>query len=93
MEAVTHEVHPDTMYILNNVVLEYGQIESWKLSELTHRELSWRNARKGLGTCGCGRDVLALEDIKKDAEKVRPYDHVWDMFCDEFEDLEEVVQR
>lgn len=31
---------------------------------------------------------LSLEDIRKDAEKVRPYDSVWDMFYDEFDELE-----
>ena len=33
---------------------------------------------------------MILADIKKDAEKVRPYDHVWDMYYDEFEDIEAV---
>jgi len=28
-----------------------------------------------------------LEDIKEDAKKVRPYDYVWDMYYDEFEDV------
>ena len=28
-----------------------------------------------------------LEDIKEDAKKVRPYDHVWDMYYEEFEDV------
>ncbi len=27
----------------------------------------------------------------EDAGKVRPYDHVWDMYCDEFEDAESAV--
>jgi hypothetical protein len=31
---------------------------------------------------------LSLDDIRIDAEKVRPYDHVWDMYYDEFEDVE-----
>lgn len=30
-----------------------------------------------------------LEDIRKDAEKVRPYDSVWDMYYDEFDELED----
>ena len=30
---------------------------------------------------------LKLEGIRKDAEKVRPYDHQWDMYYDEFENV------
>ena len=29
---------------------------------------------------------VKLEDIREDAKKVRPYDYVWDMYYDEFED-------
>ena len=38
-----------------------------------------------------GNQRLKLEDIREDAKKVRPYDHVWDMYYDEFEDAEDVV--
>ena len=61
---------------------------SWKLSQISHKELSWLNSRKGLPEGANGNAPLKLEDIRKDAEKVRPYDSVWDMFYDEFEDLE-----
>jgi hypothetical protein len=33
-----------------------------------------------------GSVPLSIEDIRKDAEKVRPYDSVYDMYYDEFED-------
>lgn len=89
IEADTQEVDLNSIYILKNVILEYGQIASWKLSELTHRETSWLNARKGLTPDESGNQVLLLDDIRKDAEKVRPYDHVWDMYYDEFDDLQE----
>ena len=36
-----------------------------------------------------GNRTMKLEDIKKDAEKVRPYDHVYDMYYDEFADSPE----
>lgn len=89
IEAHTKEIGLNAAYILKNVILEYGQIASWKLSEMTHQELSWLNARKGLASNENGNKVLRLDDIKKDAEKVRPYDHVWDMYYDEFDDLQE----
>ncbi len=78
----------ESAYIVNNIILQYGALESWKLSELSHRELSWRNSRKGIPEGQNGTRELSIEDIRKDSEKVRPYDSVWDMYYDEFEDEE-----
>ena len=64
---------------------------SWKLSQITHAETSWLNARKGLDPFTNGNVPLKLDDIRKDAEKIRPYDPIWDMYIDEFEDYEEKV--
>lgn len=86
--ADTKEVSSEAAYLLNNVIFEYGAIASWKLSELSHRETSWLNARTGLKPNQNGNNVLSLADIKFDSEKVRPYDHVWDMYYDEFDDYE-----
>ena len=77
-------------YIVNNVLLEYGALASWKLSDLSHREISWLNSRAGLKDGENGSNIIQLADIQKDSEKVRPYDHVWDMYYDEFEDLDTV---
>lgn len=89
--ASTVPVSDSVQYIANNVVMEYGAIASWRLSELTHKEISWQNARKGLNPEDIGNVVLSLDDIKEDAKKVRPYDHVWDMYYDEFDDVDEMV--
>lgn len=89
LNAKTEEIGPEAAYIAKNVLLEYGSIASWRLSELTHKEISWINAREGLSPEDSGNEVIKLEDIRKDAEKVRPYDHVWDMYYDEFDDLPE----
>ena len=35
-----------------------------------------------------GNKPLSIDDIRKDAEKVRPYDSMYDMYYDEFEDAE-----
>lgn len=69
-----------------NVVLNYGVYAVWKLQEMLCKELSWRNSRKGLGAEDRHTRILLLSDIQKDAKKVRPYDPVWDMYYDEFED-------
>lgn len=82
------EVSDQCKYIVNNIILEYGSLASWKLSELSHREVSWKNARAGLSEGENGTAKLKLSDIREDARKVRPYDHVWDMYYDEFEDGE-----
>lgn len=82
------EISLESAYIVKNIILQYGAFESWKLSELSHKEISWQNARKGIPKGENGSKKLQLEDIKKDSAKVRPYDFVWDMYYDEFEDAE-----
>lgn len=84
----TAAISDTVAYIVNNVIQEYGSLASWKLSELSHRESSWLNARKGLAEGENGNRVIRLEDIREDAKKVRPYDHTWDMYYDEFEDMQ-----
>lgn len=86
IECETEDISDQLKYIANNVILEYGPLATWKLSELTHQDISWKNARKGLSSAAPGNVPLKLEDIRKDAEKIRPYDHIWDMYYDEFED-------
>lgn len=82
------DISDESKYIINNVIIEYGSLASWKLSQLSHEEISWKNSRVGLNPGDNGNRVLNLDDIREDAKKVRPYDHVWDMFYDEFEDAE-----
>lgn len=88
IEAETKPVSDEAAYILNNVILEYGRYDSWALREMSHHEISWKNARKGLLPKQPGNQILSLSDIREDAKKVRPYDHVWDMYYDEFEDVD-----
>lgn len=85
----TRDISNELKYIVNNIILEYGSLASWKLSELSHRDSSWKNARVGLSPDENGDVPLKIDDIKADAYKVRPYDHVWDMYYDEFETEEE----
>ena len=82
----TNDISDNIKYIANNVILEYGSLAAWKLSELSHKDISWKNARRGLAPHENGSVPLNLEDIRIDASKVRPYDHVWDMYYDEFDD-------
>ena len=87
INAETEDIKSESKYIINNVILEYGALASWKLSKLSHKEVSWLNSRRGLKEEENGNRKIKLEDIKEDAKKVRPYDYVWDMYYDEFEDV------
>lgn len=57
--------------VINIVFAEYAQRSSWSLIDATHRELSWRNARKGIPDGEKGNNIMELEDIKKDAERLQ----------------------
>lgn len=76
-------------YIVKDIILQYGSLASWKLSEMSHQEISWLNARK----TGSKKAPMSLEDIREDAKSVRPYDSLYDMYYDEFDDLEEQNDR
>jgi len=85
INAKSGELSFVSAYIVKNIIEEYGSIESWKLSEITHKEISWLKARKGLAADEPGNRPIQPEDIREDAKKIRPYDHIWDMYYDEFE--------
>ena len=82
----TSPISDDNEYIVNCVVNQYSEFPSWKLSELSHEEVSWKNARAGLNPDKPGNELLKLSDIEEDAKKVRIYDYLYDMYLDEFED-------
>ncbi len=72
--ADTKEIFDYHKQIADKVITEYGQYSAWKLSELTHNEISWQNARVGLKPNENGNMSLKVEDIIADANKERPYD-------------------
>ena len=76
-------------YIVKDIILQYGSLASWKLSEMSHQEVSWLNARK----TGSKKAQMSLEDIKEDAKHVRPYDSFYDMYYDEFDNVEDTNDR
>jgi gp27 len=91
VNAQTEDIKSESKYIINNIIQEYGALASWKLSALTHKETSWLNSRKGLKKEENGNVKIKMEDIREDAKKVRPYDYMWDMYYDEFEDYKVMV--
>ena len=89
--ADTSALKDDEKYIINNVMHQYCSIASWKLRELSHREISWQNSRRGLGLNDRGNQPLLLEDIREDAKKVKPFDSVWGMYYEDFDDEEGIA--
>ena len=81
----------DDKTIIKNVVEQYGEFSSWKLRDLSHEEISWKNSRIGLESYQNGNKELSIEDIKEDAKKVRPFDSTWGMYYDEFDLMGELV--
>lgn len=57
--------------IFNVIFSKYAIKESWSLSRLSHGEISWKNARKDLLPEQNGSNPLSIEDIKKDAERIK----------------------
>lgn len=68
---------PESSFIQTNknifdaVFSKYAVKESWSLSRLSHGEISWKNARKDLLPEQNGTNPLSIEDIKKDAERIK----------------------
>ncbi|WP_171336634.1 Panacea domain-containing protein [Enterococcus cecorum] len=78
-------------YVIDSVVAQYGKYEAWSLADLTHQEECWLKSRKGLLPDETGNRLITYDDIREDAKKVRPYDHIYDMFVDEFDDFTDEV--
>lgn len=57
--------------LIDFAIEEYGQKNSWSLSRLTHGEISWKNARKGIDEGINGDIVMKYEDIEKDAKNIK----------------------
>lgn len=84
----TQKLSEQDAYIVRNVFEQYGYYDSWYLRNLSHEEISWKNSRIGIPEKKPGSVELKIEDIYIDAKKVRPYDAMWDMYYDEFDDME-----
>ena len=57
--------------VFDKIFEHYAVKDSWSLSRLSHGELSWQNARIGLLPSENGNTKMKLEDIRKDAERIK----------------------
>ena len=69
-------VSPEGMNRIQNVVITYKKVSDEDLQEMVMEQISWQQARKS------GRPYN-LDDIRKDAQNIRPYDNAWDLYYDE----------
>ena len=66
---VVGSVSESAKEVLEYVVEKYGALSSWKLSSLSHREFSWKSARRGLDASQNGNNPLSLTAMKVDAAR------------------------
>lgn len=57
--------------VFDTVFANYADKDSWSLSNLTHSETSWKNARKGLMPDDHCSNQLDMDDIRRDAEIIK----------------------
>lgn len=88
--ANNSKLTPTEIYIIDNVIYEFKDYTANQLKDLSHQEISWKNSRKGLTESEAGNVKISKKDIKEDAKKVRIYDYIYDMYLDEFEDLDDL---
>lgn len=57
--------------VFDKVFQQYASKDSWSLSTITHGEYSWQNARKGVADAENSSAKIQIDDIRKDAERIR----------------------
>jgi uncharacterized phage-associated protein len=64
-------VSDETQNILDRVLDEYAEKDSWSLSRLTHGELSWKNSRTGVPEEANSDNPMKNSDIQLDAQRIK----------------------
>lgn len=67
--GVYQKLTSDEMKLVESVFDRYSGYDSWKLSTLSHAELSWLQARKGLSEGESGNRKMSLSAMKADATR------------------------
>lgn len=68
---VSDELSDRIAHIMDKIFEEYAGKDSWSLSRLTHGEYAWKNARIGIPEGENGDNSMKLDDIAKDADRIR----------------------
>lgn len=69
--GVTGEELGEEKALIDAVIDEYADRDSWSLSRLTHGEISWKRSRKGVAPSQSSSNPIPLEDIRMDADRMR----------------------
>ena len=67
--SVSESLLPVDEELVKSVYQRYKQLSSWKLSSLSHGELSWKCSRTGLDPEENGSVTLKLADMRVDAAR------------------------
>jgi uncharacterized phage-associated protein len=57
--------------VFDQVFERYAYKDSWTLSSISHGEISWQNARIGIPADENSDELMSLEDIRKDAQRIK----------------------
>ena len=57
--------------ILDEVFKAYAPKDSWSLSRLSHGEICWKRSRKGVSPYDSSDNMIPLDDIRLDAQRMR----------------------
>lgn len=67
--GVCGKLSEEARKLVESVYCRYSKLSSWKLSSLSHGELSWKCSRKGMDINENGNVTLKLADMKVDAAR------------------------
>ena len=57
--------------ILDEIFRDYAPKDAWSLSRLSHGEICWKRSRKGVSPYDSSDNMIPLDDIRLDADRVR----------------------
>ena len=66
--------------VLDYVFANYADKDSWSLSRLTHGEICWKKSRKGIAPNESSNNLIPLEDIRLDADRMRQRREMLDQY-------------
>ncbi len=67
--SVSDDLSEEAEKLVESVYQRYKKLSSWKLSSLSHGELSWKCSREGLAAEENGTVALKLADMRVDAAR------------------------
>ncbi|MBQ9886699.1 MAG: DUF4065 domain-containing protein [Lachnospiraceae bacterium] len=70
-DSIPEDVEQRIRPVMDKIFSEYAIKDSWNLSTLTHGELAWKNSRIGVSDYDNSDNPMSVEDIKKDAARIR----------------------